>query len=89
MKQIFVFCYLMKFEPSRLKTAIPAHISYWENHAAENFSDGPFRDRTGGLIIFPAISLETAEDMCKNDPYVKEGLIGEYWVREWLISHQR
>ncbi len=89
MKQVFAFCYVMKFDPQKLKTAIPAHIAYWEKHAPEGFSDGPFNDRSGGLIIFHADDKEMAEDICKNDPYLKEGLVGEYWVKDWLISHQR
>ncbi len=89
MKQTFAFYYSMKFEPLNLKTAIPAHIAYWEKMAPEAFSDGPFRDRTGGLIIFPAEGREMAENICKKDPYIKEGLITEYWVKEWLVSHQR
>ncbi len=89
MKQVFAFCYFMIFDMNKLKTAIPAHIAYWDKKAPEAFSDGPFRDRTGGLIIFPADDREMAEDICKNDPYVKEGIITDYWVKEWLISHQR
>ncbi|HOO70876.1 MAG TPA: YciI family protein [Spirochaetota bacterium] len=89
MKQIFAFWYFMNFDPQKLRTAIPAHIAYWEKLAPESFSDGPFRDRSGGLVLFPADDLDTAESLCKNDPYVKEGLIEEYFVREWLISHQR
>ncbi len=89
MKQTFAFCYCMNFEPFRLKTADPAYIAYWEKKAPEDFSDGPFRDRTGGLILFPAEDRDMAEDICTNDPYVKEGLITEYWVKEWLISHRR
>ena len=79
----------MKFEPHKLQTAIPAHIAYWEKMAPEAFSDGPFRDRTGGLIIFPAEDREAAENICNKDPYIKEDLITEYWVKEWLVSHQR
>ena len=89
MKQTFIFFYSIKFEPNKLKTAIPAHIAYWEKLASEAFTEGPFRDRSGGLIISPAEDQRAAEDICNNDPYVKEGLVVEYQVKEWLISHQR
>jgi len=89
MKLTFAFCYFMKFDPLVLKTAIPAHIAYWEEQAPESFTDGPFGDRSGGLIIFSSESLEAAEQVCRKDPYLAEGLILDYWVREWLVSRQR
>ena len=79
----------MDFEPARLKTVIPAQIKYWEEHAAVNFTGGPFKDRSGGMISFTAADLAAAENICKGDPFVKEGMVKEYWVREWLVSHRR
>jgi uncharacterized protein YciI len=89
MQNLFAFYYSMKFEPHALKTAIPAHIAYWEKHAPDNFFDGPFKDRSGGLVIFPAADQAMAEDICRNDPYVTEGLVTDFQVREWLMSHRR
>ena len=89
MERIFAYCYVMEFKPEKLKTLIPAHIAYWTEHAPEKFTGGPFGDRTGGLISFSAADLSEAELICSNDPYIKEGLVQEYWVKEWLVSHQR
>lgn len=89
MEKIFAFCYFMKFEPARLKTLIPEQIKYWEEHARSNFTGGPFQDRSGGMLTFSAPNLAAAEEICKADPFVKSGLVEEYWVKEWLVSHRR
>ena len=89
MDQIFVFCYFMKFEPAKLKTLIPEQIEFWQKHAPSTFTGGPFKDRSGGMLTFSAPDLSAAEEICKGDPFVKSGLVEEYWVREWLVSHRR
>jgi uncharacterized protein YciI len=43
---------------------------------------GPFLDRRGSLAIFR--SREAAEAFVKEDPFVLEGLIASYDVREWV-----
>jgi uncharacterized protein YciI len=47
---------------------------------------GPFADRTGGLITFAAASLEDAQDIIMHDPFVREQLIEQRWIKEWLIA---
>lgn len=89
MEKIFVFCYFMEFEPAKLKTLIPAQIEYWQKYAPEKFTGGPFKDRSGGMLSFSAQDITEAEEICKADPFVKSGLVREYWVREWLVSHRR
>jgi uncharacterized protein YciI len=42
---------------------------------------GPFSDRGGSLAIFR--SREAAELFVKQDPFVLEGLIKSYDIREW------
>jgi uncharacterized protein YciI len=42
---------------------------------------GPFADRTGSLAIFR--SREAAEAFVKQDPFILEGLIASYDIREW------
>lgn len=42
---------------------------------------GPFADRTGSLAIFR--SREAAEAFVAQDPFILEGLIGSYEIREW------
>jgi uncharacterized protein YciI len=42
---------------------------------------GPFNDRGGSLAIFR--SREAAEAFVEQDPFVLEGLIRSYEIREW------
>lgn len=43
---------------------------------------GPFADRGGSLAIFR--SREAAELFVKQDPFILEGLIASYDIREWV-----
>ena len=42
---------------------------------------GPFTDKGGNLAIFR--SREAAEAFVKQDPFILEGLIKSYDIREW------
>ena len=42
---------------------------------------GPFTDKGGNLAIFR--SREAAEAFVKEDPFILEGLIKSYDIREW------
>ena len=42
---------------------------------------GPFADRGGSLAIFR--SREAAKEFVKQDPFILEGLIESYDLREW------
>jgi uncharacterized protein YciI len=42
---------------------------------------GPFADAGGNLAIFR--SREAAEAFVKQDPFIVEGLIASYEIREW------
>lgn len=39
----------------------------------------------GAVLIFKGDSPQAAEDFAKNDPYVKNGLIREWQVRQWTV----
>jgi len=42
---------------------------------------GPFGDRTGSMAIFR--SREAAQAFVEQDPFILEGLIKSYEIREW------
>ena len=42
---------------------------------------GPFTDKGGNLAIFR--TREAAEEFVKQDPFILEGLIQSYEIREW------
>ena len=37
-----------------------------------------------GMLLFKAESAAVAEDFAKNDPYVKNGVVLSWRVREWM-----
>lgn len=39
----------------------------------------------GAVLVFKGESAKVAEDFAKNDPYVKNGLITEWYVRSWTV----
>lgn len=46
---------------------------------------GALADPPGALIIFQASSPATAEAFARQDPYVKNGLITSWRVRNWAV----
>ena len=45
------------------------------------FSDPPDK----ALLIFHVANKSVIEDFVKNDPYVKNGLIANWEIREWTV----
>ena len=80
----FVFFYLMRNDPEKVRRSVPEHVRYWKDSAPLNYSGGPFGDRSGGLILFEAEDIEAATDLAMNDPFVVRELIKDKWVKEWL-----
>ncbi|NND05557.1 MAG: hypothetical protein HKN87_04185 [Saprospiraceae bacterium] len=39
----------------------------------------------GAAIVFKGDDASVAEQFAINDPYVKNGLISKWWVREWTV----
>lgn len=84
METRFVFCYQMIDDAARIGEAVPGHIAYWEGAALDRYLGGPFTDRSGGLITFAATDLEHAERVVRQDPFVRESLVRDWWIKEWL-----
>ena len=42
---------------------------------------GPFSDRSGSLAVFT--TREAAEEFASADPFVLNGVVGRWQVREW------
>lgn len=38
----------------------------------------------GAMIVFAADTPDVATAFAKADPYVREGLVTKWWVREWM-----
>ncbi len=86
MSKQFVYFYFMKNEPERIGSVAPNHAKYWNGLELDNYSGGPFADRSGGMISFRADSLKQAEKLAGNDPFVIEDLLEGKWVKQWIVD---
>ncbi len=89
MKSRYIFFYLLKDKPNKIKEVFVNHINYWMNCGAEDFAGGPFSDRTGGLITFMSDSLEEAMKIIMQDPFIKEKIVEKRWIKEWVVEESR
>ena len=80
----FIYFYLNRHEPEKIRQAVPAHVQYWKAANLKSYSGGPFADRSGGLISFSAVSLEEATEIIQQDPFIQENLIEQKWIKEWM-----
>jgi hypothetical protein len=82
----FLYFYLMKDAPDRVRAAAPKHAAYWRELGLRDYLGGPFADRSGGLITFQAASDAEAGRLVANDPFLSEGLLKRHWVKQWLLD---
>jgi uncharacterized protein YciI len=82
----FLYFYLMRETPTAIRQVVPRHVQYWHSRDVPDYMGGPFADRTGGLITFTATSLDDAQQIIMDDPFVREQLIEQSWIKEWLIE---
>jgi uncharacterized protein len=66
-----------------IMAAFPRHKALVDEFVARGdvIGIGPFADRGGSLAIFR--SREAAEQFVKRDPFILEGLIESFDIREW------
>jgi uncharacterized protein YciI len=79
----FAYFYLMRDEPDRVRAAVSRHVSYWRSLGLGGYLGGPFADRTGGLITFETEDPNRAADAVDNDPFLHDGLLESYWLKQW------
>ena len=78
--------YTMVDDPERVRAVAPRHAEYWQALRLPGYLGGPFGDRLGGLISFEADSVAAAMPLIEADPFVREGLLEDSWVRQWLTE---
>ena len=76
--------YLLVEDIEQVKSCLGKHVNYWKSLPLESYTNGPFADKTGGLIIFSAEGLDTAERIVESDPLITENGVQQYWLKEWI-----
>lgn len=66
-----------------LMRVYPRHKALVDTYVArgEVIGIGPFTDRSGNLAIFR--TREAAERFTREDPFILEGIVQSFVVREW------
>ena len=80
------YVYFMKDEPDRVRAVAPQHAAYWRELGATGYLGGPFADRSGGLITFEIDSEEQAERVVAEDPFVRQDLLSDRWLKAWAVD---
>jgi uncharacterized protein YciI len=83
------FVYLLRIVVDRAtyEPHLPEHLAYLDQLDAAGILalSGPFGDRTGGIIVIRAASMDTARAIAEADPLVASG-VDEYELREWRLT---
>ena len=83
------FVYLLRIVVDRAtyEPHLPAHLAYLDHldAAGSLVLSGPFGDRTGGMIMVRAASLEAARAIAEADPLVSAG-VDVYNLHEWRLT---
>ncbi|HEX6326304.1 MAG TPA: YciI family protein [Jiangellaceae bacterium] len=82
----FLFFYLMAEDTDRVGEVAPRHAAYWHRLAPPAYLGGPFADRSGGLITFEADTPAQAEQLVTDDPFLREGTVSSWWLKQWLAE---
>ena len=80
----FMFMYLLSGEMETVRKSLGAHVKYWKNLQLEQYRNGPFTDKSGGLILFSVESAARAEAIVAGDPLLTGKAIRKYWLKEWV-----
>jgi uncharacterized protein YciI len=82
----FLFFHLMTNNPDRVRRVAAQHSANWGEQALSGYLGGPFADRSGGLITFEADTPALAEKLVSGDPFLRQGCISSWWLKEWLAE---
>jgi uncharacterized protein YciI len=69
---------------ARVPEFYPAHRAWYQEFARRGdlLMVGPFTDQSGALAVLT--SRAAAEEFAAGDPFVLGGLVGRWFIREWL-----
>jgi uncharacterized protein YciI len=66
--------FLHMLDAEKNAEVLSLHMDYLDklDAAGKIFARGPFKDGSGGLVVYIAESFEEALEMASNDPHIKE-----------------
>jgi uncharacterized protein len=69
---------------ARVPEFMPAHRAWYQEFARRGdlLMVGPFSDATGALAVLT--SRAAAEEFAAGDPFVRNGLVRNWFIREWM-----
>ncbi len=83
------FVYILRIVVDRAiyEPHLPAHLAYLRHLDDRGILvlSGPFGDRTGGMVMVRAASLDAARSIAEADPLVR-ARVDEYELREWRLT---
>jgi len=79
------FVNYVRYNREKVASLRPVHRQYAARLLAEGklVTGGPFSDGSGALFIYEAATLEDAETLVRNDPYVAGGAIASHEIVPW------
>jgi len=82
--KLFSFIYFLDEDVEKTKQFLGRHVKYWKSKNFSYFKNGPFADKSGGLIIFSAPDHSQAQETVGDDPLLQGKAIKQYWLKEWI-----
>ncbi len=83
----FIYCLRIVVDRALYEPHLPDHLAYLQqlDAAGSLVLSGPFMDRSGGMVLVRAASLEDARAIAEADPLVRRG-VDTYDLREWRMT---
>ena len=85
------FLLIYDYVPDYLEKRVPLRPAHLEHARASVARDElqlggavPHDDPPFGLLLFKAETAQVAEDFARADPYVTQGVVAAWRVREWI-----
>lgn len=81
--------FLRMKDKSKNAAVRPQHLAFLEDQESKGriFARGRFLDDAGGLVVYQADSLEEAQKIAGQDPYLLQG-VRELDIHEWEMTQK-
>ena len=83
--KIYMFMYILTDDLDKVRKILGHHVGYWKGLELDYFKNGPFADKSGGLILFSAADADAAEEILGKDPLLQGNAVNQYWLKEWSV----